>query len=153
MPHASPDVRREYQSKYYKSAEQRQRRSVVQQLYMKRLRTRIFERDGYRCRYCKKVFPMSELHVDHVVPRYLNGANVDANRATACAFCNKSKGRKLACEACGSWRRPELTANGHKRCTTCGAVDSFPDYAPSIPENAPPWEDDEDVPESGQLGA
>lgn len=52
----------------------------------------IFERDGYRCVYCARVFPDSELTTDHVQPRLKQGDNSPGNLVTACAACNILKG-------------------------------------------------------------
>lgn len=58
----------------------------------KTLRTKILERDGYKCRYCGRKLPASYLHIDHVVPVALGGSNHEKNLVTACRDCNLSKG-------------------------------------------------------------
>lgn len=68
-----------------------------------RLRTRIFERDGYTCRYCGNgEYPRDWLVVDHVDPV---GATDDANLVTACRPCNKRKGGRTP-EGAGMPLRP-----------------------------------------------
>ncbi len=60
-------------------------------------RTRIYERDGYRCVYCGERFPAEELTLDHVQPRVRGGDRSDGNLVTACGGCNTRKGhRRLA---------------------------------------------------------
>lgn len=51
-----------------------------------RLRKRILERDGYRCRACGKP---GRLEVDHVIPLHQGGAALDpANLQTLCRTCH-----------------------------------------------------------------
>lgn len=57
------------------------------------IRRRIFERDGYTCRY-RKDDSWVDLERDHIVPAVLGGGNDDANLATSCRSCNRSKGAK-----------------------------------------------------------
>ena len=54
----------------------------------------IFERDGYRCAYCKdgKRLKPKDLTLDHVIPRIQGGKNSWENLVTACIACNSKKG-------------------------------------------------------------
>ena len=57
-----------------------------------RTRTRIFERDGFRCRRCGRGPDDGvALHCDHVVPRAAGGLSDDANLQTLCVDCNLGK--------------------------------------------------------------
>lgn len=57
-----------------------------------RRRFRILKRDSFRCRYCGAAASDGvELHVDHVQPRALGGADDDRNLVTACVDCNRGK--------------------------------------------------------------
>jgi len=58
------------------------------------VRFRIFDRDGFRCRYCGRSAREDgvKLHLDHVTPRSMNGTDVDGNLVTACQDCNLGKG-------------------------------------------------------------
>lgn len=80
-----------------------------------RERLAVFERDGYRCRYCGVRYvdkitgqPVARrrndapiwmdrrrwialLHVDHVIPRCNGGTDDIANLVTACQECNLEK--------------------------------------------------------------
>lgn len=66
-------------------------------------RADIFRRDGYACVYCgvlgkDRKSPddgRSFLQVDHIVPLSKGGPTTAANVATACAPCNKAKGKSL----------------------------------------------------------
>lgn len=60
-------------------------------------RSRIFERDEYRCVYCGERFEPEELTLDHVQPRVRGGDRSEGNLVTACSACNTLKGhRRLA---------------------------------------------------------
>lgn len=58
----------------------------------RRLRDRVFARDGYACVYCRAKPPLGELQADHVVPRALDGRSTIENLATSCGPCNRAKG-------------------------------------------------------------
>jgi hypothetical protein len=50
---------------------------------------KVFERDGYRCRYCGRKGPLT---VDHVILWEDGGATVEENLVSACKDCNKTRG-------------------------------------------------------------
>lgn len=52
---------------------------------------RIFERDGYRCRYCGR---SENLTLDHIKPLYLGGGGEDSNLQALCKSCNSRKGKR-----------------------------------------------------------
>lgn len=52
-------------------------------------RLRIFERDNYTCQYCGQ--RGGKLECDHIIPVAKDGGHHDANLATACFACNRSK--------------------------------------------------------------
>jgi 5-methylcytosine-specific restriction endonuclease McrA len=58
--------------------------------HVKLTRREVFRRDNYTCQYCGR--KMSDLTLDHVVPRSLGGAHVWTNVVAACAACNHRKG-------------------------------------------------------------
>ena len=71
-------------------------------------RRNIFARDGYRCMYCYKRFPMQQLSLDHVVPRSRGGTTDWENIVTSCVHCNVKKGGRTPHEAqMGLMRQPE----------------------------------------------
>ena len=57
------------------------------------IRSRIFERDDYTCKYCGE--RGKKLECDHVVPVSRGGSHTDDNLVTACFKCNRSKRDKL----------------------------------------------------------
>lgn len=57
-------------------------------------RFRIFDRDGFACRYCGESPPNVKLVIDHLIPVVDGGYNDDANLVTSCEPCNQGKGRK-----------------------------------------------------------
>jgi len=56
------------------------------------LRSMIFERDDYTCRYCGE--RGGKLECDHVLPVSRGGSDDPANLVTACLPCNRSKHAK-----------------------------------------------------------
>lgn len=56
------------------------------------IRSRIFARDDYTCRYCSK--RGGKLECDHVFPVSLGGGDEDDNLVTACKPCNRAKGAR-----------------------------------------------------------
>ncbi len=50
----------------------------------------ILRRDGYRCQYCGR--QMTNLTVDHIMPRYRGGTHCWENLVAACPQCNRRKG-------------------------------------------------------------
>jgi 5-methylcytosine-specific restriction endonuclease McrA len=62
-------------------------------------RRNVFARDGNRCQYCGEHFPLSELSLDHVVPRSQGGLTSWTNIVCACVACNVRKGGRTPDEA------------------------------------------------------
>lgn len=50
---------------------------------------------GYRCKKCKRQFPLDVLEVDHIIPRALHGSERPSNLQLLCPPCNKKKGPRL----------------------------------------------------------
>lgn len=57
-------------------------------------RRNIFLRDGHRCQYCGCHPPMSELTIDHVLPKAQGGRSTWENVVLACMKCNTRKGNR-----------------------------------------------------------
>lgn len=70
------------------------RRKTRQQNSVKRrrIRARVYERDGYQCVYCGSA---SCLTLDHVLPMVRGGGFTFDNLVTACQQCNKARGGEL----------------------------------------------------------
>lgn len=62
-------------------------------------RRNIYARDRNHCQYCGKRFPLSELSIDHVVPRTLGGKLTWDNVVCACTRCNAKKGGRTPHQA------------------------------------------------------
>ncbi len=62
-------------------------------------RRNLFARDGNQCQYCGKLFPTSELSLDHVLPRSRGGETNWDNVVCACVACNVRKGGRTPHEA------------------------------------------------------
>jgi 5-methylcytosine-specific restriction endonuclease McrA len=65
-------------------------------------RMNVYQRDGYRCQYCRRRLPASALSYDHVVPRAAGGRTDWTNIVTACRPCNTRKDSKT-CDEAGMW--------------------------------------------------
>ncbi len=48
----------------------------------------------YPCFYCQRAFLISELTVEHIMPKCLGGTNEPANLTLACLECNQERGRE-----------------------------------------------------------
>ena len=63
------------------------------------LRASLFERDGWRCRYCGEVVTEKTATLDHIEPISAGGSNDAANLATSCMMCNSIKSGRTYEEA------------------------------------------------------
>lgn len=72
-------------------------------------RRNLFARDGFRCQYCDRKLPSTQLSVDHVLPKSRGGATVWENVVTSCLTCNVKKGGRTPREA-----RMRLVRKPHK---------------------------------------
>ncbi len=62
-------------------------------------RKNILLRDRNTCQFCGRVFPSSDLTLDHVVPRSRGGRSSWENLVACCYQCNNSKGDRTPEEA------------------------------------------------------
>lgn len=62
-------------------------------------RRNIFARDNNQCQYCGKKLPLTDLTLDHVVPRSQGGKSTWENIVCACLTCNIRKGGRTPREA------------------------------------------------------
>src|SRR5450631_4394422 len=62
-------------------------------------RVNIYARDNYRCQYCGKKAPISDLTYDHVLPRSQGGLTEWTNIVSCCYLCNRKKGGRTPNEA------------------------------------------------------
>ena len=64
-----------------------------------RRRRQVFERSQGRCHYCRAVLTLDgRWHVEHMVPRALDGDDAPGNLVAACAPCNLAKRDRTALE-------------------------------------------------------
>lgn len=59
-----------------------------------KLRIRVYERDGYKCRYCGRGEDECSLQIDHIKPISKGGKSIYDNLQTLCEDCNKQKDNK-----------------------------------------------------------
>ena len=57
-------------------------------------RIKIYERDEYKCRYCRKQLTRFTATIDHVKPVVEDGDNSFGNLVTACLDCNSRKNKR-----------------------------------------------------------
>lgn len=62
-------------------------------------RLKVFERDGYKCRYCEKQLTRFSATLDHIQPVSKDGTNAFDNLVTACLHCNSRRGNQAVMEA------------------------------------------------------
>lgn len=60
-----------------------------------KMRFRIMERDGYRCRYCGRRGNGYNLEIDHIIPIAKGGKSTYDNLQTLCHDCNVKKGDSI----------------------------------------------------------
>jgi hypothetical protein len=63
----------------------------------KELRHQVPVRANYRCEYCLTSQKISgaQMHMEHIIPRVLDGLSIESNLCLACAWCNSYKGDKI----------------------------------------------------------
>jgi len=66
----------------------RNRSRASNHIHKMEIRTRVFERDGYKCVYCGSA---DDLTIDHIIPICRGGNNDDCNLQTLCRSCNSRK--------------------------------------------------------------
>lgn len=62
-------------------------------------RRNIYELYKYRCCYCGKKFPPSQLNLDHIIPKSQGGKTEWRNVVTSCIGCNLKKGSRTPHQA------------------------------------------------------
>ncbi|GAB4231266.1 MAG: HNH endonuclease [Acidobacteriota bacterium] len=75
-------------------------------------RRNVFLRDRFRCQYCGRQLPASQLTCDHVIPVARGGATTWENVVTSCIPCNRYKGNRTPEEAGMSLRRTPVAPVG-----------------------------------------
>ena len=59
----------------------------------------IYERDGGKCQICGRAIPLTEAHVDHIIPLAAGGVDSADNVRLTCADCNLARPR-----GAGGWK-------------------------------------------------
>lgn len=71
-----------------------------------RVRVRVFERDGGRCRSCqRKLAPGDKWQPDHQVALINSGENRESNLRVLCDWCHKQKTRADVAQKARSYKR------------------------------------------------
>jgi 5-methylcytosine-specific restriction endonuclease McrA len=89
-------------------------------------RKNLFARDGHQCQYCVQSRPMSQLSLDHVIPRSQGGRTSWENVVCSCTACNSKKGGRTPQQA-----NMKLLNQPHRPRTQVGmlTVSDDPKYA------------------------
>jgi 5-methylcytosine-specific restriction endonuclease McrA len=58
-------------------------------------RKNIYHRDKHRCQYCGNQYSISQLTLDHIIPKSKGGKSSWTNIVTCCKMCNEDKGNQL----------------------------------------------------------
>lgn len=69
-------------------------RAIQDRRGVKFSRINVATRDGFRCQYCRRKYPLSGLTYDHVIPRVQGGRTNWQNVVMACYACNNKKGHR-----------------------------------------------------------
>ena len=90
-------------------------------------RANVFLRDKFRCQYCEKRYPKTQLTLDHVIPVVQGGKKTWENIVTSCRPCNQKKGGRTPKQAGFTLvkkpKRPTWLSHGQ-----------LPTYAAVLPE-------------------
>lgn len=62
-------------------------------------RLKVFERDGYKCKYCEKLLTRFSATLDHIQPVSKGGTNAIDNLVTTCLHCNSRRSNRPVMEA------------------------------------------------------
>ena len=75
-----------------------------------RRRREIFEKSGGRCHYCAAELTLGgQWHIEHIVPKALDGTDAKLNLVAACVRCNLAKSDSTALEFLATMRGNEVT--------------------------------------------
>jgi len=69
---------------------------------VKENRLKVFERDNYKCHYCRKQLTRFTATLDHIQPVSEGGDNSYENLVTACLHCNSRRGSRPVMEMYGT---------------------------------------------------
>ena len=99
---------------------------------MKFSKQHVFARDRWKCQYCGRRKPISELTYDHVKPRSRGGKTCWENIVTACSGCNSKKADRTPQEARmfpkTSPRRPDWVPSFSMRVAKTAMPDEWKTY-------------------------
>ena len=94
-------------------------------------RKEIFIRDGYKCQYCGIEAELSQLTIDHVIPKQKGGIDTWDNLVTACSQCNTNKGNSFLKETKMSLIRMPKKPN-YLIYLQCYVKDSYKSWKPYL---------------------
>jgi 5-methylcytosine-specific restriction endonuclease McrA len=90
----------------------------------------IVRRDKHRCQYCGRVFPESQLNMDHVVPKDQGGKFAWDNIVASCYPCNTKKRNRTPQQA--GMKLPKRPIEPKLRAAVASLLVRHPDWTPFI---------------------
>jgi hypothetical protein len=102
-------------------------------------RQKVFERDGYRCRYCGKQLTRFSATLDHIQPAAEGGDNSFENLVTPCLHCNSKRGSRPIMHALahiGGDEAPKADEDIQRIVAEPGAEDATMKVKPHLPPAA-----------------
>ena len=64
-----------------------------------KLKASLYEEQDHRCNLCLIIFPINNLELDHIHPKFRGGQDWLDNFQLLCGFCNRVKSNKTQDEA------------------------------------------------------
>ena len=102
-------------------------------LTLRLTRQNLFLRDHYQCQYCGKRPAVTELNLDHVMPRARGGIDSWENLVVSCRPCNLKKGKRTPREAGMTLlRAPHVPALSHAALLLQGLSAPFAEWEPFL---------------------
>src|SRR5262245_28511384 len=106
----------------------------------RKLRLRVFERDGWRCWFCGLRTKLADVSclgdinnasLEHLTPETRGGSNDESNLVTACTRCNSQKKNRTV-EEYRNYLRYSVSPTGQAICHLSLAVALSPGIAPVV---------------------
>jgi 5-methylcytosine-specific restriction endonuclease McrA len=102
-------------------------------LTLRLTRQNLFLRDKYQCQYCGKRPTVTDLNLDHVLPRARGGKDTWENLVVSCRPCNLKKGKRTPREAgMNLLRSPYVPSLSHAALLLKGLPAPFVEWEPFL---------------------
>jgi 5-methylcytosine-specific restriction endonuclease McrA len=102
-------------------------------LQLRLTRQNLFLRDHYQCQYCGQRPHVTDLNLDHVMPRARGGVDSWENLVVSCRPCNVKKGKRTPREAGMTLLRlPHVPSLSHAALLLQGVTAPFAEWEPFL---------------------